>query len=89
MSSFADPDPHIRFPQKMGLRVPRGFPAAVDAVAERRHTSPSEWVRQTLLRAPRAGGRAIARRTRAGGPAMMHEALRFGRSLVVAAGLKK
>jgi len=51
MSSLADPDPHIRFPQKLGLRVPRGLPAAVDAVAERRHTSPSEWVRQTLLRA--------------------------------------
>ena len=44
-------DTPVRFPDRLRLRVPRGLPAAVDAVAERRHTSPSEWMRQALLRA--------------------------------------
>ena len=40
----------IRFPEALRLRVPRGLPAAVKAVARRHHTSAPEWVRQVLLR---------------------------------------
>ena len=40
----------IRFPEALRLRVPRGLPEAVKAVARRHHTSAPEWVRQILLR---------------------------------------
>src|SRR5262245_37493585 len=49
MSAIGDHDAHVRLPQKLGCRVPRGLPAAGDAAAKRRHQSPSEWVRQALL----------------------------------------
>jgi len=43
-------DTSIRFPERMRLRVPQGLPAAVQAAARQRHTSPSEWARQAILR---------------------------------------
>jgi hypothetical protein len=46
----------IRFPEALRLRVPRGFPAAVAKAANRRHTTPAEWVRQMLLRSLEADG---------------------------------
>jgi hypothetical protein len=45
-----------RFPDRFCLRVPRGLPAAVELAAQRHHTSPSEWARQTLLRGLEADG---------------------------------
>jgi hypothetical protein len=56
MSNVADPDPHIRFPQRLALRVPEGMPEAVEAAARQRHTNPSEWTRQAVLRALEADG---------------------------------
>jgi len=46
----------VRFPEALRLRVPRGLPAAVEAVARRHHTTAPEWVRQTLLRSLEADG---------------------------------
>ena len=45
-----------RFPQRLAFRAPLGLPAAVEAVARQRHTNPSEWIRQTVLRALEADG---------------------------------
>jgi hypothetical protein len=39
----------VRFPESLKLRVPPGFMAALALAAERRHTSMSEFVRQTML----------------------------------------
>lgn len=49
-------DASVRFPVRIGLRVPRGMPAAVEIAAKQRHTSPSEWARQALLRGLEAEG---------------------------------
>lgn len=38
------------FPDKLRLRVPRGFGAALRLLAEQNNTLPSEWARQALLR---------------------------------------
>jgi hypothetical protein len=46
----------IRFPQRLRLRVPQGLPEAVEAAARQRHTSPSEWARQAILRGLEAEG---------------------------------
>jgi hypothetical protein len=40
----------IHFPSSLRLRVPRGLPEALQIAARQRHTTPAEWVRQTLLR---------------------------------------
>jgi len=40
-----------RFPERFRLRAPRGLAAAIEVAAGRHHTNPSEWTRQTLLRA--------------------------------------
>jgi hypothetical protein len=46
----------VRFPDKLRLRVPRGLPEAVQAAARQRHTNPSEWARQAILRGLEAQG---------------------------------
>jgi hypothetical protein len=46
----------VHFPDKLRLRVPRGLPAALRIAATRRHTTPTEWARQTLLRGLAAEG---------------------------------
>jgi hypothetical protein len=38
----------VHFPDNLRLRVPRGLPGAVQRAAAQRHTTPSEWARQTL-----------------------------------------
>jgi hypothetical protein len=45
-----------RFPDRLAIRVPAGLPAAVEAAARYRLTSPSEWARRALLAALRADG---------------------------------
>lgn len=45
-----------RFPARIGLRVPRGLPEALEAAARQRFTTPAEWARQTLLRGLTADG---------------------------------
>ena len=52
----ATTDTTIRFPDRMRLRVPAGLPAAVETAARQRHTSPSEWARQAILRGLEADG---------------------------------
>jgi hypothetical protein len=46
----------IHFPACLRLRVPRGLPAAVQQAAKQRHTTPSEWIRQTVIRGLEAEG---------------------------------
>ena len=48
--------PTVHFPDKLRLRVPRGLPAALKLAAIQRHTTPSEWARQALLRGLAAEG---------------------------------
>ena len=48
--------PIVHFPDKLRLRVPRGFPAALRIAATQRHTTPAKWARQTLLRGLEADG---------------------------------
>jgi hypothetical protein len=43
-------DPSVRFPDKLRLRTPKGLPRAISMAAAARHTQPSEWARQALLR---------------------------------------
>jgi hypothetical protein len=38
-----------RFPVRMCLRAPPGLQEAIEVAAAARHTTPSEWARQTLL----------------------------------------
>jgi len=45
-----------RFPQRLQFRAPDGLPSAIERAAEKRHTSPSEWMRQTMLRGLEAEG---------------------------------
>jgi hypothetical protein len=49
-------DAAVRFPSRIALRVPRGLPDALEAVARQRHTSPSEWMRRAILGALEADG---------------------------------
>lgn len=44
------------FPDKLRLRVPRNFGAALKLLAGRHNTLPSEWARQALLRSMKAEG---------------------------------
>ena len=49
----------VHYPEKMRLRLPRGMPEALALAAGQHHTTPSEWVRQTLLRGLQADGVCI------------------------------
>jgi hypothetical protein len=49
----------VHYPEKMRLRLPRGMPEALALAAGQHHTTPSEWVRQTLLRGLQADGVSI------------------------------
>jgi predicted transcriptional regulator len=49
-------EPIVHFPDCLRLRVPRGLPAALQQAARQRHTTPSEWARQALLRGLEAEG---------------------------------
>jgi hypothetical protein len=51
-----DTEHPTRFPQRLALRVPLGFSAALEIAARQNHTSPSEWARQAVLRALEADG---------------------------------
>jgi hypothetical protein len=44
------------FPETLRMRAPRGLPAAVAVAARRKHMSPSEWARQSILRSLEADG---------------------------------
>lgn len=46
----------ISYPDKIRLRVPAGLSAALRLAASQRHTTPSEWARQTLLQGLEAAG---------------------------------
>jgi hypothetical protein len=46
----------VHYPEKMRLRLPRGMPEALALAAGQHHTTPSEWVRQALLRSLAAEG---------------------------------
>jgi hypothetical protein len=46
----------VHFPDSLRLRVPKGLPAAMQQAAKQRHTTPSEWARQALLRGLEADG---------------------------------
>jgi hypothetical protein len=46
----------VRFPDKLRLRTPKGLPQAIEVAAAARHTQPSEWARQALLRGLEADG---------------------------------
>ena len=48
--------PSVRFPDKLRLRTPKGLPRAIEVAAAARHTQPSEWARQALLRGLAADG---------------------------------
>jgi predicted transcriptional regulator len=48
--------PTVHFPQSLRLRVPQGLPEALQTAAKQRHTTPSEWARQALLRGLEAQG---------------------------------
>jgi hypothetical protein len=49
----------VHYPEKMRLRLPRGMPEALALAAGQHHTTPSEWVRQALLRGLEADGVCI------------------------------
>ena len=46
----------VHYPDKLRLRVPRGLPDALRLAAKQRHTTPSEWARQAILRGLEAQG---------------------------------
>ena len=50
------PEPVIHFPASLRLRVPQGLSEALQQAARRRHTTPAEWARQTLIRGLEADG---------------------------------
>jgi hypothetical protein len=53
------PSVPVRFPDKLRLRTPKGLPRAIEVAAAARHTRPSEWARQALLRGLEADGLAL------------------------------
>jgi hypothetical protein len=55
----------VHYPEKMRLRLPRGMPDALALAAAQHHTTPSEWVRQALLRGLQADGVCIREGTAA------------------------
>jgi len=44
------------FPEDLRVKAPRGSREAIAAAAQRKHTTKSEWIRQSLLRALEADG---------------------------------
>ena len=46
----------LTFPERLGLRLPRGLGDALAEVAARQHTTRSEVIRQTLIREVEAHG---------------------------------
>jgi hypothetical protein len=49
------------FPEDLRVKAPRGSREAIAAAAQRRHTTQSEWIRQSLLRALEADGVRLRR----------------------------
>ena len=49
------------FPEDLRVKAPRGSREAIAAAARRRHTTQSEWIRQSLLRALEADGVRLRR----------------------------
>ena len=49
------------FPEDLRVKAPRGSREAIAAAAQRRHTTQSEWIRQSLLRALEADGVQLQR----------------------------
>ena len=58
----------VHYPDKIRLRVPRGLPDALRLAARQRHTTPSEWARQTLLRGLAEEGVRLADQAHDGRP---------------------
>jgi hypothetical protein len=52
--------PSVRFPDKLRLRTPKGLSRAIEMAAAARHTQPSEWARQALLRGLEADGLTLS-----------------------------
>jgi hypothetical protein len=49
------------FPEDLRIKAPRGSRQAIAAAAQRKHTTKSEWIRQSLLRALEADGVKLRR----------------------------
>ncbi len=49
------------FPEDLRVKAPRGSREAIAAAAQRKHTTKSEWIRQSLLRALEADGVKLRR----------------------------
>jgi hypothetical protein len=49
------------FPEDLRVKAPRGSRDAIAAAAQRQHTTRSEWIRQSLLRALEADGVKLRR----------------------------
>ena len=49
------------FPEDLRVKAPRGSREAIAAAAERKHTTQSEWIRQSLLRTLEADGVRLRR----------------------------
>jgi hypothetical protein len=50
-----------RFPEALKVKSPRGTREAIAAAAEIKHTTQSEWVRQSILRCLEADGVKLRR----------------------------
>ncbi len=51
------------FPEDLRVKAPRGLHEAIAAAAQRNHTTQSEWIRQSILRALEADGLGLRRGT--------------------------
>jgi hypothetical protein len=49
------------FPEDLRVKAPRGSRQAISAAAQRKHTTKSEWIRQSILRALEADGVKLRR----------------------------
>jgi len=49
------------FAEDLRVKAPRGSREAIAAAAQRKHTTKSEWIRQSLLRALEADGVKLRR----------------------------
>jgi hypothetical protein len=75
------PDTEIsvhRFPQRLAFRAPAGLPQAIEAAARQRHTNPSEWTRQAVLRALEADGVRLSTDSRVSRPSPVQSARATG-----------
>jgi metal-responsive CopG/Arc/MetJ family transcriptional regulator len=61
MSDYDRPSDDGRFPEELRVKAPRGACQAIDLVAERKHTSRSEYVRQAVLTRLEADGVRLQR----------------------------